>query len=177
MVLRSIEQRMVQGLFVPDALFVENEDLSRELVLEDHLWVEHVSLPHQRIGYGIGRYFLKVIDVDDIALGLAEEEGFMENDLLVVGQQLCVPAEVALDGPSARDEQRLDQCWQHEEVEFRRDHPKAKAHSRNEVLVTPFQSVVSLVTLVQENAILVSLHSIELRVVVDHIVSRLRAAE
>ena len=84
-------------------MLVEDEDFLSELVLEYHVRVEHIMRPDKVVKSSIGRHLLKVLNVHDEALGLAKGLSLVEDYLLVVREQLCVPAEVLLHSPAARN--------------------------------------------------------------------------
>ena len=41
----SVEERMLQGVLIPDAFFVKDEDLPRVGILEDHLVIVFIIDP------------------------------------------------------------------------------------------------------------------------------------
>ena len=103
---------MLEGFFVPYTLLVEDENLLGLHVTEYHLLIEHISGPHQHIGDGFHRDFLKIFNVNEMSLNLAEQESLVENNLLSMRNEFCVPSEVSLLGPSSRDEEEGYQRWQ-----------------------------------------------------------------
>lgn len=64
--------------------------------------IEDIAEPHQFVLNGFSVDLLEVFDVNYILRGVAKEEGFLEDDLLSVWEELSVPAEVVLLDPSPR---------------------------------------------------------------------------
>ena len=94
---------MLQGVFIPYAVFVEYEDLTVVGVTEHQLLVENVWHEHQVVlNVLLGVDLLQVPDVDDVARGAAEQEGLVEDDLLSVREQLGMPREVLQLHPAPR---------------------------------------------------------------------------
>jgi len=86
---------VLEGLRVPVAVLVEDEDFFGYCVAENQIWVEHVDHPHERYIDLIGVNLFQVANVDDMSLNTTEHSCLVEDDLLSVREQLCVPAEVA----------------------------------------------------------------------------------
>ena len=85
---------MLKGLLIPKAVLVKDELLACGGISPDEVRIEHVALPHER-GLDLVRInLLQVANVDVVALDLAKERRFAEDDLLSVGKQLRVPREV-----------------------------------------------------------------------------------
>lgn len=96
---------------------------------------------------------------------LSEEGDFMEDDLLGVGQQLCMISEVPHSSPLPWEGARDNEERQEEEVGDASH--KATETAYPEVVQEPAQhSVLSLGRLVEEHTVFVGLHSREACVVV-----------
>lgn len=95
---------MLESLLVPYALLVEHENLLGFHVAENHVLVEEVSCPHELVLDGLSWNLLEIFDVDDVLRDLSKEERLVEDDLLRVRQELCVPSEISLLSPSSWDE-------------------------------------------------------------------------
>ena len=78
---------MLQSILVPDAVFIENEDLARIGVAEYKFLVEGVGYEHQVVlDVLLGIDLLQIPDVDDLTVSATEQECLVENDLLGVRQ-------------------------------------------------------------------------------------------
>lgn len=99
---------------------------------------------------------------------MAEEEGFVENDLLRVWQEFSVPSEVSLLNPSSWDEGQGNEGWQEKVVCCWGESPGGPETNNGEISVSPFKSPVSLLTLIEENSVLVGLHSVEVGVSINN---------
>ena len=77
------------------AVLVEHEDFLRLCVPEDQVRIKHVDHPNERSIDLFSVDFLQVANVDDVADHAPEEARLVEDDLLRVGQELRMPAEVS----------------------------------------------------------------------------------
>jgi len=98
----SVEERVLEGLAVPLAQLVEDEHFACGCAAEAHVGVEHVDVPHEgRVDFSCIN-LLKVTNIDVEALDLTEDSALVEDDLLGVRKQLCVPAEESHSADFAR---------------------------------------------------------------------------
>jgi hypothetical protein len=164
----SIQEGVLESLRVPYSLLVENEELSRFHVAEHHVLVEEVARPDELVLDSFSRNFFQVLDVDDVLGDAAAQESLVENDLLGVRQELSVPREVSLLRPSSGDEAEGDQRWQQKNVGAREKQPCAPKAGAGHVAIAPFESVVRLLTLVEEYTVLMGRNSIEVAMGIDH---------
>lgn len=157
---------MLEGCFVPYSLFIKDEELFRFHVTEDQVVVEHVGGPNEFVGDGISADLLQVLDIDYVLVYRTEEERFVEDDLLGMWQELSVPGEVSLLGPSSWNKSQRNQSWQQAVRSAWYESPATEKTENSEVGIAPFESVISLLTLIEENAVLVGLDTIELRMLI-----------
>ena len=97
----SIQKWVVERVLIPDAVLVKDEELVGRCVPEDKVLIEDVAHPHQFILDGVSVNLFEILDVHNKFVVSAEEPTLMENDLLTVGQQFSMPAEVSLLSPSS----------------------------------------------------------------------------
>ena len=95
---------MVEGVLVPDALLIEDEQLPSRHITEHQILIKHVTRPHKLVRDHLCVHLFQVFDVDNILLSSTKEEGLLEHNLLGVRKHLCMPAEICLLCPSTRDE-------------------------------------------------------------------------
>jgi len=164
----SIQEWVLESLWVPYALLVEYEKFLGFHVAENHVLVEHISCPDELVLNGFGWNLLDIFDVDDMLRDLAKEEWLVENNLLRVRQEFCVPCEISLLSPSSWNEGQWNQRRQQEEVSSWKESPCSPEENDCEVGVSPFKSPVSLFTLIEENTIFVGLNSIEVTMSIDN---------
>ena len=89
----SVEKRVLKSLFVPVAIFIEDEDFARRSITEDQIWIIHVDLPHEASVDLVSIDLLQVVDVDIVSVDWSKPRDFMEDNLLSVREKLCMPAE------------------------------------------------------------------------------------
>ena len=124
---------MLECLLIPNPVSVENEDLPRGSVSEDHGGVEHVGHPEYLRENLVGTDFFEVADVHDISFLSAEQKHFVENDLLRMGQELSMIGEVVHVRPLSGDLAAEQEDWQKEEI----------AHSSDQTTQAAEEEVVS----------------------------------
>ena len=86
---------MLQSLLVPVTILVKDEDLATLRVFEAQIWIKHVDFPHERSIHFRAVDLLEASNIYDVALHFSEQTCLMEDNLLSVGKQLCMPAEIA----------------------------------------------------------------------------------
>ena len=161
---------MFKGILVPYSLSVENKYLSIWWILENHFWIKVVSVPHQLIINNFSWNFFKVSDVDVMSFYLTEWFSFMENNLLSVWQEFCMPSKMLLYNPSSWDESEGNKRWKEEDIISWDKEPETEKTKRSKVTITPFQNVWSLLWLIQETTVLMSLYTIIASVMIDWLV-------
>ena len=85
---------MLQSILVPETILVKDEQLAALCVFEAQIWIEHVDLPHKETHTFRAFDLFEAPNVDDVALHFSKHTCFMQDDLLSVGKQLCMPAEM-----------------------------------------------------------------------------------
>jgi hypothetical protein len=168
---------VLQGCFVPYSLFIKDEELLRFHVTENQVVVEVVGGPDEFVGDGLSADLLQVLDIDYVLVHRTEEERFVKDDLLGMRQELSVPGEVSLLGPSSWDKSQRNQSWQQAVRGTWYESPATEKTDSREVCIAPFESVISLGTLIEENAVLVGLDSIELSMLIVNSLSGLVISE
>lgn len=153
----SVQERMIERILVPDAIPVEDEQLTSGHVSENHVLIEDIADPHKFILNGIGIDLFNVFDVNYVLGGVSEEERLLEDNLLCVWKELRVPAEVALLDPPSGDEGGRDQHRQESDV--RAGSPSRESNEDCPVGVAPAYCRVGMSTLVQEFCVLVEENS------------------
>jgi len=97
-------------------LLVEDEDLFGLAILEHHVGVEDVTAPHQWVHDNFWANLLQVLDINDGLVCLSKNSTLMEDNLLSVWQELCVPAEVSLCSDSSWQLGGEHEEWQQEHI-------------------------------------------------------------
>ena len=92
----------------------------------------------------------------------------MHDDLLGVRQELSVPGEVSLLGPSSWNKGQRNEGRQEKEVGTWEDSPASPETKDSEIGVSPFKSPVRLLTLVEEYTVLMGLYSIEIAMSINY---------
>lgn len=59
---------MLKSLFVPVAIFIEDEDFAGRSITEDQIWIIHVDLPHEASVDLVSIDLLQVVDVDIVSV-------------------------------------------------------------------------------------------------------------
>ena len=157
---------MLEGCFVPDSLFIKDEELFRFHVTENHIVVKDVAGPNEFVGNVISADSLQVLDIYYVLVDWTKEERFVKHNLLGMWQELSVPGEVFLLGPSSWNKSARNQSWQQTVRSIWYESPATEKTDNSEVCIAPFESVISLFTLIEENAVFVGLDSIELSVLI-----------
>ena len=85
---------MLQGVFVPVTVLVEHEDLKGCSVSEAKVGVKHVDVPHKGRCDVSSVNLFQIANVNIVSLGLTKQASLVENYLLRVGNEFCVPAEI-----------------------------------------------------------------------------------
>ena len=150
---------MVERVLVPDALPIEDEELTAGHVPEDEAVIEVVSEPHEFVLDGFGVHLLEVLDVHDDLPGLAGEIGLVEDDLLGVRKELGMPAEVRLLSPSPWHEREGDEHRQESDVGASR--PGSEGEQYGPVSVAPGDGPRCVLALIQELGVLMKRNSRE----------------
>lgn len=108
----SVKERVLEGLSVPLAQLVEDEDFASSTTAEAHVGVKHVDVPHEgRINISCIN-LLKVANVDVESLDCTEDGALVEYYLLSVRQELCMPAEEAHSADFTRHLDSHEGNWQ-----------------------------------------------------------------
>lgn len=107
----SIQKWVVERVLIPDAVLVKDEELVGRCVPEDKVLIEDVAHPHQFILDGVSVNLFEILDVHNKFVVTAEEPTLMEDNLLTVGQQFSMPAEVSLLRPSSWHVGEWNQHW------------------------------------------------------------------
>ena len=168
---------MLEGCFVPYSLLIKDEELFRFHVTEDHIVVKDVAGPNEFVGNGISADPLQVLDIHYVLVYRTEEERFVKDDLLGMWQELSVPGEVFLLGPSSWNKSARNQSWQQAVGSAWYESPATEKTDDSEVCIAPFESVIGLFTLIEENAVFVGLDSIELSMLIVNSLSGLVISE
>lgn len=168
---------MLEGCFVPYSLLVKDEELLGFHVTEHKVVIEDVAEPDEFVFDGLSADSFQVLDVDYVLVHRTEEVGFVKDNLLGMWQELSVPGEVSLLGPSSWDESEGNESWQQAVGGTWNESPAAEETDDGEVGIAPLKSVVGLFTLIEENGVFMSLDSVELGVRIVNSFGFLRISE
>ena len=98
----SIQKWMIKSVFIPNTVPIEHKQFASCGISEHEVLIEDVAHPHEFIFDGIGINLFQILDVDYELVVSSKEPTLLEDNLLSVRQQFCMPAEVGLLSPSSR---------------------------------------------------------------------------
>ena len=107
-----MKEGVLQSLLVPVTILVKDEDLAALRTFEDQIWIEHVDFPHERSFHFRAVDLLEASNVNDDTPHTSVQICLMEDDLLSVRQQLCMPAEVCQSIHLAWHLESVIESWQ-----------------------------------------------------------------
>ena len=161
----SEEEWVLEGLLVPLALLIEDEDFSSCGIAEAQVGIEHVDVPHERCIDLSSINLLEILDVDIESLHRTEHRGLVEHNLLRVRQELCMPAEVTYD---AYFTGHLDSGESDGQRANPRSSGQVEKESNSEIVShLPHDDIFGDGRLIEVDAVFMGHHSVEASVIIS----------